>query len=139
LIKATFNNVHFNEDFKGVLSGTQKKNELKKRFLVFSGKSIAPILSSEIAYFTKQEIIFLTDFSGKQYVTEYRSLDKIQELLDKTISFTANRQYLINVDVVDRFETNYMVKLHLNLSLPEKLDITKRKDKAAEFKRWIEQ
>ena len=98
-----------------------------------------PILSSEIAYFTIQEIIFLTDFSSKQYVTEYRSLDKIQELLNETISFRANRQYLMNVDVVDRFETDFMVKLRLNLSLPEKLDITVRKDKAAEFKRWIEQ
>jgi hypothetical protein len=60
-------------------------------------------------------------------------------LLNEIIFFRSKRRYPINVDVVDRLETDYMVKLRLNLSLPEKLDITKRKDKAAEFKRWIEQ
>jgi two-component system LytT family response regulator len=139
LIKAKFNNAHFNEDFKVVLSETQKKNERKKRFLVFSGKSIVPILSSEIAYFIKQEIIFLIDISGKQYVTEYRSLDEIQELTDEKVFFRANRQYLVNIDVIERFETDYLGKLHLNLNIQESIDITVSKDKAAEFKRWIEQ
>jgi hypothetical protein len=60
-------------------------------------------------------------------------------LLNEIIFFRSKRRYPINVDVVDRLETDYMVKLRLNLSLPEKLDITKRKDKATEFKRWIEQ
>jgi len=60
-------------------------------------------------------------------------------LLNEIIFFRSKRRYPINVDVVDRPETDYMVKLRLNLSFPEKLDITISKDKAAEFKRWIEQ
>lgn len=139
LIKAKFNNILFKQDFKAVISGKQEGNPLKKRFLVFSGKSIVPILSSEIAYFTKQEIIFLVDFTGKQYVTEYRSLDEIQELLDEKIYFRANRQYLININVISSFETDYMGKLHLKLTNSESIDISISKDKAAEFKRWIEQ
>jgi two-component system, LytTR family, response regulator len=129
----------FNQELKGILSGTPQINKYKRRFLVYSGKSVVPIDAEQAGYFSKQEIIFLTDNLGKQFVTEYRSLDEIQDLVDPIKFYRANRQFLINSKIIDRFDIDYTGKLHLFVNIPNSPEIIVSKDKAADFKRWIEQ
>lgn len=111
----------------------------KHRFLAFSGKSIVPVSSNEVCCFEKEEIIFLRTREGKQFVTEYRSLDEIQELVDPSLFFRANRQTLVHADCILKFEVDFMGKINVFLNLPDKKQIQVSKDKAAEFRRWMEE
>jgi two-component system LytT family response regulator len=38
--------------------------------------------AEDIALFTKEEIIYLVNREGKKFITDYRSLDEVQELVD---------------------------------------------------------
>ncbi len=111
----------------------------KHRFLAFSGKSIVPVSIKEVCSFEKEEIIFLRTREGKQLVTEYRSLDEIQELVDPSLFFRANRQNLVNAECIYKFEVDFMGKINLFLNLPDKKQVQVSKDKAAEFRRWMEE
>ena len=138
LLIEKFNNTDFTKQLHQLLSGTHSQESYKQRFMVYSGKSVVPIIANDIAYFQKEEIIFLTDTNGKQFVTEYRSLDEVEDLLDPKIFYRVNRQFLLNSHQIARFETDYMGKIHLYLHQKNHPEIMISKDKAADFKRWME-
>ncbi len=137
-LKIKYANSHFQNGLASMLEGRDSSTKYKTRFLVYSGKSMLPVQNDEIAFFSKQEIIFLSTLDGKQYVTEYRSLDEVQELISPEVFFRANRQFIIHEQAIDRFETDYMGKIHLKLKGENPPEIHISKDKASEFKRWLE-
>jgi DNA-binding LytR/AlgR family response regulator len=139
LLKEKYLDVDFQQQMLQMLQGKSTTIAYKTRFLVYSGKSIIPLPTNEIAYFQKEEIIFLTTKDGRQYVTEFRSLDEIQDLIDPSIFYRANRQFLIRGDQIAKFETDYMGKIILTLEMANKMQIQISKDKASEFRKWIEE
>ena len=139
MLKEKYLDVDFQQQMLQMLQGKSSTSAYKTRFLVYSGKSIIPLPTNEIAYFQKEEIIFLTTKDGRQYVTEFRSLDEIQDLIDPSIFYRANRQFLIRGDQIAKFETDYMGKIILTLEMANKMQIQISKDKASEFRKWIEE
>lgn len=139
LLQVKFNNAEFQKQLQDVLLGKQIRTEFKKRFLVYSGKSIIPVITEEIAFFQKEEIIFLNTLGAKQYVTEFRSLDEIQELLDPTKFYRVNRQFLVQGNCIRKFETDYMGKITVHLEYPTPMQLQISKDKAADFRKWMEE
>ncbi|MEX1188488.1 MAG: LytTR family DNA-binding domain-containing protein [Bacteroidia bacterium] len=137
LLKEKHGNPHFQADLLQLFKDQKSTLNFKTRFLVYSGKSMLPINNEQVAYFTKQEIIFLNDHNGKQYVTEYRSLDEVQELINPDEYYRANRQFIVHESAIDRFETDYMGKIHLKLKIENCPEILISKDKAADFKKWL--
>ncbi len=137
-LKEKYQNTDFTEQLHAVLSGNNSTQKFKQRFMVYSGKSVVPVPVVDISYFQKEEIIFLTDNSGHQYVTEFRSLDELEELVDPKLFYRANRQFLLNCNQIARFETDYLGKIHIHLHRKNHPEITISKDKAADFKRWLD-
>lgn len=137
-LQEKYQNTDFTTQLHEMLSGKINPSNYKQRFLVYSGKSVVPVSASDIEYFQKEEIIFLTDIQGHQFVTEFRSLDEIEELINPTIFYRANRQFLLNCKHIARFETDYLGKIHIYLKRKDHPEITISKDKAADFKRWME-
>ena len=134
-----FSNAEFRDQLLDVLQGRITKPAWKTRFLAYSGKSLVPVQASDAAWFQKEEIIFLNTTDQRQLVTEYRSLDEIQELCDPSKFYRANRQFLIQGDCVEKFETDEVGKISITMKGPEKLKIMVSKDKAADFRKWMEQ
>ena len=60
------------------------------------GRSVTLIPISEMALFIKEEIIFLINRDGNRFITDFRSLDEIEELIDPKIFYRANRQHLVH-------------------------------------------
>lgn len=118
---------------------TEAHPKFKHRFLAYSGKSIVPVSVHDVCSFEKEEIIFVRTREGKQWVTEYRSLDEIQELVDPSLFFRANRQTLIHVDCIQKFEVDFMGKINIQMNTPDKKIIQVSKDKASAFRNWIEE
>jgi DNA-binding LytR/AlgR family response regulator len=120
-------------------AATQRISIPKKRFLVYSGKSVVPLEQHELGCFYKSEtVIFVIDIHGKQYTTDYRSLDEVYESLDPNHWFRANRQMLIHDIIIHRFEVLDSGKINVFALESTQAYTQISKEKAAEFKRWME-
>ncbi|WP_203258001.1 LytR/AlgR family response regulator transcription factor [Hyunsoonleella ulvae] len=72
----------------------------KDRFLVKLGNKYTPIKIKDIAYFYKDDITFAKSFSGNVYPMN-NSLSHIENSIDETLFFRANRTFLVNIDAID--------------------------------------
>ncbi len=118
---------------------TQKENKkYKNRFTGHLGKSIVAVPEEEVAYFVKNEIIFLVTSDNKQLVTDYQSLDEMESILDPEKFIRANRQYIVSINAIDTIKTHFTGKLSLELKQVSKEEITVSREKASEFKKWLD-
>jgi DNA-binding LytR/AlgR family response regulator len=109
----------------------------KERFLVHSGKSMSVIDSTNIAYFIKDTLIYIVTTDKQQFVTDFQTMEEVDELLNSKTFFRANRQYIINLSSVDSFKTDLYSKILLKLKSPLNITIDISREKAQAFKRWL--
>lgn len=69
----------------------------KERFLCVQRNSLVPVSETEIAFFHKEELIFVHTVAGEKLISEHQTLDEIEELVDPAKFYRVNRQYLIHV------------------------------------------
>lgn len=116
---------------------SQKK--YKQRFTAHHQRSIVAVADTRIAYFVRDEIIWLVTTDHQRLITDYQSLDEIEELLDPVQFVRANRQYIVRKEAIESYRTHYSGKIELVLSVPSKEDIIISKDRAASFRVWFEE
>ena len=110
----------------------------KENFLITSGQHTQLIEQNEIAYFVKEELVFLTTHGLKQYVTDFRSLDEIEELVNPQLYFRTNRQFLVQRKTITGFKSNANGTLTLTLKVSQQVPITVSRERATTFKKWFE-
>lgn len=106
-------------------------------FLVSSREIIAPIKTSDIAFFySTNEKTTLYTKDGLKYPVN-QTLENIFSQLDPSLFFRANRQYIISRNAVKNMERWFGSKLLLNLNtpVPEKIIISRLK--TDDFKNWL--
>lgn len=109
----------------------------KERFAVHLGRNVVLIPAPDVVGFCKEEIIYLVAADGKKYITDYRSLDEVEELLDPTVFFRANRQHIVSLPFIHALHNDESGKIFLKMK-PETCDeVVVSKEKAASFRRWI--
>jgi two-component system LytT family response regulator len=116
---------------------TQSKKH-KERFAVHLGKSVTLITQEEVLGFVKEEIIYLINQEGKKFITDYRSLDEIEELLDPAAFYRANRQYIIQLSHIESLRSDDTGKINVRMKGIKLNDIIVSKEKAAEFRKWFD-
>lgn len=112
----------------------RKKNRLvvRKGMLHISLK-----LDDVVLFYTENKIVFVVDTSGKKYTAE-KTLTELEETLDTTRFFRANRQYIININFIKGFKSFDKVKMLLDLTIPEiQHTIIISQENCAPFKKWI--
>ncbi len=125
-----------NEALKRLID--QLRPTRRSNFLVNYRGKYYPVPVSEIAFFyTEHEIVWLYKSSGEKYVLDH-PLDELETLLDPTLFYRANRQFIVRYDAIQEFEPYFNRKLSVRLqpTTPEPLIISKAK--AGEFMRWLE-
>jgi two-component system LytT family response regulator len=65
------------------------------------------------------------------------TLEDIYRQLDPQQFYRANRQQIINRDVIKDISTSFGNKILVNLKIPTTEKITISKGRAAEFKKWL--
>jgi two-component system LytT family response regulator len=108
----------------------------KDRFLAVHGHALVPVPVSEVAFFHKEELIFLHTRKQEKMISEHPTLDEIEHLVDPALFFRVNRQYLINVDAIARIRTT-----HKGLTVQLKsggTELEVSREKATAFKKWAE-
>ena len=98
---------------------THFSSKKKTRLLVRKGLENISLRLEEIAlFYTENKIVYVTDQAGKKYMAD-KNLTDLEEELDDTMFFRANRQYIVNINFVKGFKAYEKVKLLVELSLPE--------------------
>lgn len=116
---------------------THHTPQYKDRFLAHYRKAIIAISSSQVAYFQKDTIVFLVTSDNRQLITDYNSLDELEDLLNPQEYYRANRQYLVSRHALEGFQVHYSGKVELKLMNELKAEIVVSKDRAAHFKKWF--
>ena len=118
------------------LSSTSRS--YKKRFLVKKGERLIPISEEEIAYFyTENELVYLITKVAKKFVVDH-TLEQLEVLLDPTKFFRINRQYILNISVIQQIHTYFSSRLKLQLHPSPSDEVFVSKGKVKDFKEWME-
>ncbi|MGB7394198.1 MAG: LytTR family DNA-binding domain-containing protein [Pricia sp.] len=119
-------------------NGAETKTEKgKKRILTYLRHELLPVPIEEIAYiYTENTITYVVDIHGKRS-TVNNSLEELYDGLDSNFFYRANRQFIIAISSIEKIIRFGKNKLKI-LMVPEcELDIIIGKNKAAEFKQWL--
>ena len=120
-----------------MLSMIKKESKnYKSSFLIPHKDKFIPLSVTDIAYiYSENKIAKINTFSNQTYY-ENDSLDKIQQQIDPSLFFRANRQFIISRKAIRDISVWFDSKLSINLSVdvPEKIIISRMR--ASEFKAW---
>lgn len=116
------------------------KLEEKKRTRLLVKRGVANILLllADVALiYTKDKLVYVIDRDSKKYLVD-KTLTELEQELDPTIFFRANRQYIVNVNFIKSFKPYKKVKLLVDISLNQLEEpIIVSQQVAPFFKRWI--
>lgn len=117
---------------------TESNNSTKIKILVaVSGNKNIPIPVETIAYFYKDgNYTTLKTFQSETYLLNH-SLDELMKLLEETLFFRANRQFIINLKACHYFtnEENGKLEVHLVPGYEDGVIISQKR--APAFKEWL--
>lgn len=110
----------------------------KERFMVQTRNTLMPVPVNDIAYFSKEELIYIYTKENNRYLSENHSMEEIESFCDPKQFYRANRQVIINVDMIERVKSSYNGKLLAVLKSPFTMEIDISREKASDFKEWLD-
>jgi DNA-binding LytR/AlgR family response regulator len=115
---------------------TMKKK--KTRLVVRKGNENIALKVEDIAFIYRDNtIIVAVDKEEKKYLCD-RNLSALEEELDESMFFRANRKYLVNIQYIRGFKSFEKVKLEVSLLIPTcSHSIIISQETAPLFKKWI--
>jgi two-component system, LytTR family, response regulator len=108
----------------------------KERFLSLHRNTLVPVTQQEIAFFHKEELIYLYTMANERYISDHQTMDEIESLLNPEFFFRVNRQYIVHVQSIGKIKTTHK-GLTVQLKPPFNTEIDISREKAAEFKNWV--
>lgn len=115
----------------------QYRPRYKERFLVKKGKQLLSISIHEVAYFFRDEYVFLVSREGKKYSLRF-SLEQLEEMLDPHRFFRINRQFILHFDSIQSIHSYFKGKLKIKTLPDPGIPVTVPKDSARAFKDWLD-
>lgn len=138
LLQSKFANDVYLQQISEMFNNFSENKRYKERFAVHSGRNVILVPAYEVGCFVKEEIIFLLNGEGRKLITDYRSLDEVEELLDPKQFFRANRQFLLQLSFIDSFRSDETGKINVKMKQSTIPEIIVSKEKAASFRKWVE-
>lgn len=124
-------------DYQQKVTEYSGSNVNKKRILTQLKNELLSIPIEEIALiYTENSITYVVDVVGKKS-TNNSSLDELFSHLDETRFFRANRQFIIAISSIDKIVKYGNSQLKILVNPETNVDILISKNKAAEFKSWL--
>jgi DNA-binding LytR/AlgR family response regulator len=110
----------------------------KEKFIVNFRNTLLPVKTSDIAYFVRDQLIYLCTFDNQRHILDYDTLEEIEAVLNTGIFYRANRQYIINENAIRNVHTHPTGKLTLRLVMQSSPEIDISREKAPGFKKWLD-
>lgn len=121
-----------------MLQLAEQMKKRKTRLIVKKGmENIALRLDDVALIYTESKVVFVIANNEKKYIYD-KNLSELEQELDKSIFFRANRQCIVNINYIRGFKTFEKVKLQVDLTfptLPHKIIVSQ--ETAPQFKKWI--
>jgi two-component system, LytTR family, response regulator len=138
LLQSKFNDAVYLQEMKELFTNFNKSKQYKERFAVHIGRSVTLVPVEDIALFQKEELIYLINKEGTRFVTDFRSLDEVEELVNPKVFYRVNRQHLVHLPFIESYRGDDTGKLTLKLRGIKTNELIVSKEKAAEFKKWFD-
>ncbi len=114
-----------------------KDQQTKKRILTYIRNELLTIPTEEIAHiYTENTITYVVCEDGRRSTTNL-SLDELFSNLDSSYFFRANRQFIIAISAIDKIVKYGNNQLKILVNPNSEVDIIISKNRAAEFKQWL--
>lgn len=118
-----------------ISEASDEKN--KKRILTYKRNELLPVLTEDISYiYTENTITYVVDINGNRSTTN-TSLDELFSGLDGNHFYRANRQFIIAIAAIEKIIKYGNNQLKILVQPNSEVDIIISKNKAAEFKQWL--
>jgi two-component system, LytTR family, response regulator len=125
------------DQLKMLMSGWGKEQKkYKERFLSIQRNSMVPVNQKDIGYFHKEELIFIHTLDNEKMIGEHQTLDEVESLIDPSIFFRVNRQYIVHLQTIARVKTTHK-GLTVQLKPPFNIELDISREKATAFKEWL--
>jgi DNA-binding LytR/AlgR family response regulator len=85
----------------------------------------------------KEELIYMLTFDNQKMITDFNTMEEVEQLINPSQFFRANRQFIIHINTVDSIKHGFNGKIIVKLRTPINLDIDVSREKASLFKEWI--
>lgn len=125
-------------EIQQLIASITKEKAYKTHFLVHvKGSKLIPLQVKDIAYiFIENGSVKAVTFDDKSFVIE-NTLDELASMLNPSVFFRANRQFIIARDSVKEVDLwfNNRLALTLNVKVPDKILISKVR--VSEFRNWF--
>lgn len=138
LLQSKFSNNVYLQQIGDLFHDFYNGKKYKERFAVHLGRNVILVPAQEVCCFCKEEVIYLVSTEGKKYITDYRSLDEVEELLDPVQFFRANRQHIIALPQIASMHSDESGNVYVRMKQPACDELIISKEKAASFRRWVE-
>ena len=116
----------------------QLVNQWKTRFFVKIGTHFQSVPVDEIAaFFVEERCAFLRTRSGKNYALDY-SLDQLQKKVNPEMFFRINRNFMVHIDTITEIFSYSTTRLKIKLQNFSDDGLIVSRDKASEFKQWLD-
>lgn len=135
------NSESFQEQLNSLLSNLKNRSTMPKfktRFTAHHQRNIVGVTTERIACFYRDEVIWIQTTDNQRLITDYNSLDEIEELLNPEGFYRANRQFIVNKQSIESYRTHFTGKIELKLIISAKEEIVVSKEKAHQFRGWFE-
>lgn len=128
---------HFTDPGKFIQTVFPKKKSL---LIVKKGlEHIALRLDDTVLMYTENKVVYVIDKLGRKFICE-KNLAELEEELDQSSFFRANRQYIVNAGYIKGYKSYDKVKLQVDLIIPDiRHHIVVSQEMAVQFRRWINQ
>lgn len=120
---------------KSIRNPVKQYNE---RFLVHDKGGMAPVQADDVAYFIKESIIYLVTNANQKLVTDYHTLDELEEIVNPEQFIRANRQILLHKSQVANYKKHYTGKMTVHIKIDPKMELDVSREKSHEFLNWLE-
>lgn len=122
---------------QAIQSIKEARREYKQRFLVRYADRLIPLHVDKARYFCAEDKEVFIQTEDKKYAVDF-TLDQLEELLDPKFFFRLNRKYIGQINSIDKIFNHLNGKLKLILSPVTMDEVFVSREKANEFKAWLE-
>jgi DNA-binding LytR/AlgR family response regulator len=130
----------FQQQMMGIMNQLDpgSKTKYKERLLVRQADQLIPVEVAEIAYFfTRNDWVCIRTREGREFLVDFR-LDELEGMLDPSLFFRLNRQFLASAGSLRKAYNHLNGKLKVDLDPVPDEEVFVSREKAGGFKSWWE-
>lgn len=113
--------------------------QYKQRIVVKAGNKLLFRQPDEIGYFFAdgKEVYMVTQNENRSHLIGY-SLEELENILDPNKFFRISRKYIVNVEAIQEVKGTMTSTLEVKLRQPSQGIMTVSRDRANDFKKWLD-